>query len=142
MIKNILLYIHQLPQNILGYILSRSAMITLYVPCKDNRIQEVYFSDKVFKSGVSLGKYVILDYDKYYSLVATRKARALNIIWHEHGHSMQSLRLGWLYLLVIGLPSLTGNIAQRIFKFSNKKYYSLPWEVWADKLGKVERNFY
>lgn len=89
----------------------------------------VYFYKKFFNSGVSLGDYIIL----------ARKNRDYKTIHHEHGHQIQSRRLGPLYLIVIGLPSLLGNIYSRIFHKSAEWYYKQPWEAWADKLGGVER---
>lgn len=55
---------------------------------------------------------------------------------HEYGHTKQSRMLGPVYLLFIGLPSVIGNLLNRIIKFD---YYKQPWEAWADKLGGVER---
>jgi len=52
------------------------------------------------------------------------------------GHQKQSLYLGWLYLIIIGLPSVTGNLLNRVIDFD---YYKQPWEAWADKLGGVKR---
>ena len=67
---------------------------------------------------------------------------------HEYGHSIDSRRWGPLYLLVIGLPSLLGNIYDRIFhkkwKYSDscEWYYNQPWEKSADKNGRVDRAAY
>ena len=64
---------------------------------------------------------------------------------HEYGHSIQSRILGPAYLLIIGIPSLLGNIYDRVFnkewKYSKscRWYYNQPWEKWADKLGGVDR---
>ena len=81
----------------------------------------------LFYAGVSLGKYIIFD---------NRRTIKDNDIKHEIGHQKQSLYLGWLYLIIIGLPSVTGNLIYRIKRFN---YYALPWEKWADKLGNVKR---
>lgn len=78
-----------------------------------------------YNFGVSLGKYVILC-----------KKRSFNDILHEGGHQKQSLYLGWLYLPLIGLPSVIGNLLNRFIPFD---YYKQPWEAWADKLGEVHR---
>jgi hypothetical protein len=74
-----------------------------------------------------LGKYIVFD---------NRRTLEDNDIKHEMGHQKQSLYLGWFYLIIIGLPSVIGNLIYRIKKFN---YYSLPWEKWADKLGNVKR---
>lgn len=57
---------------------------------------------------------------------------------HEFGHSIQSIILGPLYLLVIGLPSLIWCNAKRFIKLRNEKgvsYYSFYPEKWANYLG-------
>ena len=77
-------------------------------------------------TGISLGKIIIIRQ----SLVRDITLR------HEQGHQKQSKYLGWLYLIIIGLPSLIGNILHRFIKFD---YYRQPWEAWADKLGGVNR---
>ena len=80
-------------------------------------------------------KFTFLD-DDYYSNVTIK---------HESGHAQQSKRLGIFYLIIIGLPSISGNIFSRLFhkKWEPKKrilwHYNLPWEKWADKLGGVRR---
>lgn len=86
--------------------------------------------------GVSLGNYIFIDSDSawYYGD---------DTIHHEHGHQLQSQYLGWLYLIIIGLPSACGNLIDRIthHQHGSKKcwYYKQPWEAWADKLGGVKR---
>lgn len=60
-------------------------------------------------------------------------------------YQIQSLYLGPLYILIIGIPSVIGNLWDRIAhkSWSNAKrikwYYTLPWEYSADKLGGVSR---
>ena len=126
--KAILLYIWQLPQNLLGLILR-----LIWKPEKEMIYKGVKYSfTQSFPSGISLGEYVILKrypFNKY----------TWNSVKHEYGHTRQSVRYGWFYLLVIGLPSLLGNIYDRIFKKGSVWYYNQPWEKGADKLGGVER---
>lgn len=141
-IKNILLYVWQLPQNIIGFILSRFVVNTCI--CANGFIDKnedviVYYTKNLFGCGVSLGNYIILD-EKY-----LHKDHGTTIK-HEHGHQKQSRILGCFYLLIIGLPSVWGNLWDRIFhrNWDNKErvewyYKKLPWEAWADKLGNVER---
>ena len=112
----VLLYLWQLPQNLLGL------LVILFTGAKKQCL--VYRTDK-YRFGVSLGKYII--FGGYYSYVDIK---------HEMGHQKQSLYLGPLYLLIIGLPSVTGNLLRRLIKFD---YYKQPWEDWADKLGGVKR---
>lgn len=114
----------QLPQNIIGLI------ATLIFRGVYSKTDKVYYT--LSNIGVSLGCYIIVN--KYCNL---------NVIKHEKGHQKQSLILGPLYLIIIGLPSACGNIIDRVFhkKWSRHArvawYYSLPWEAWADNLGKV-----
>lgn len=59
---------------------------------------------------------------------------------HEYGHSRQSLYLGPLYLIVVGLPSIIW--AGFVYNLVRKEisYYDVYPENWADKLGGVNRN--
>jgi len=133
-IKEILLYIWQLPQNILGLLLLLWYKIVdgkkLVHYTDYNGIQ--YWATPSMPSGISLGKYVIFFY-QYHSYTDSFK--------HEYGHTKQSKKIGWFYLPIIGLPSLCGNILDRIFDLGYKFYYSQPWEAWADKEGGVKRKF-
>lgn len=129
--KKMILYIWQLPQNVIGYILSKIfACDVYYRNFVELKIQ--YYVVGRFShlwSGVSLGNYIIIASNRY----ATEKT-----LRHEYGHQRQSKYLGIFYLFVIGLPSLFGNILHRFTKFD---YYSQPWEKWADRLGRVNRMY-
>lgn len=113
---NILLYLWQLPQNLLGL------AVIAFTKAKGQGM--VYHINR-YRFGVSLGKYII--FGGYFSYTDLK---------HERGHQKQSLYLGWLYLPVIGLPSVIGNLLYRAIDFD---YYKQPWEAWADRLGGVER---
>ena len=65
------------------------------------------------------------------------------LLRHEYGHTIQSHMLGWLYLPVVGVPSIT----QAVFCFVSARlghpgpgyrYYQRYPENWADRLGGVE----
>ena len=121
--KNFLLYLWQLPQNLLGLLV---ILITGAFKAKDGR----YWVTGIGGFGVSLGAYIIFgDMNGRYEPLE-------NSIKHEQGHQKQSLYLGPLYLLIIGLPSVLGNLLNRVIRFD---YYRQPWEHWADILGGVER---
>ena len=130
MVKTILLYLWQLPQNLLGL------LVILFT--KAEKANPFYWRTSKHRFGVSLGSYIIFGAvsDRY---ITWRSVK------HEMGHQKQSLYLGWLYLLIIGLPSAIGNIYDRVahknwsYKESEKWYYAQPWEAWADRLGGVER---
>lgn len=124
--KKVLLFIWQLPQNILGLLV---ILFTGAGKIKDGR----YWVTGISFFGVSLGNYVIFgDMNDHYIPVE-------QTIMHEYGHQRQSKILGPLYLILIGIPSLLGNIVFRLFKIDSRHYYKLPWEAWADKLGGVVR---
>ena len=130
MIKKILLFIHQLPQNLLGLLV---ILVTKAVYYKDTGCWET----NDFSFGVSLGNYIIFGVRD--CCVSEKSLK------HEQGHQKQSLFLGWLYLIIIGLPSAAGNIWDRFAhrNWSHWKreawYYNQPWEKWADELGNVNR---
>lgn len=80
---------------------------------------------------VSLGEYVFLG-PGYYN--------DEEVLKHEKGHTIQSKYLGWLYLLVIGLPSFIWANSKYCKKYRQKhkiSYYSFYTERWANKLGGV-----
>lgn len=117
-----LLYVWQLPQNLLGLWLIRGFKADL----KHNvRGYKVYVSNK-FSGGISLGKYIILKKDNPIS------------IKHEIGHCRQSEILGVLYLIVVGLPSFI-HAWQHGNWCHDDNYYHFWTERWADKLGGVDR---
>jgi hypothetical protein len=80
--------------------------------------------------GVSFGTYIIAH------VTATDKT-----IQHEIGHCIQSRLLGWLYLPLVGVPSLICNILSRKYPASKwyTNYYGRYPEHWADRLGGVKR---
>ena len=60
------------------------------------------------------------------------------LLVHEYGHSVQSLILGPLYLLVVGLPSVIWMKAPALRRkrhLSGISYYSFFTERWANHLG-------
>ena len=131
----ILTEIWQFPQHIIAYVI-------ILINCKSIKLMvskdgiSHYLVDHLFDSAISLGNYIFLDSDGNFSY---------KTIKHEFGHQKQSLMLGPLYLIIIGLPSIIGNIIDRIkHKYFRRHYnpdfyYKQPWEAWADKLGGVVR---
>lgn len=124
--KNIFKYIWQLPQNIVGwiyyrYLLEKGKLMNI------GSYNEVIIYTKDTPGGVSLGKYVF---------ISPRASE--NTLKHEYGHTRQSLMLGPLYLVVIGLPSLMWALLHRRIA-PRKSYYWFYTEHLADKLGKVKR---
>lgn len=122
-------YAWQLPQNLVGLI------VLAWYKLTDKTLERVatdvgdgecsFWTARHMPGGVSLGCYVILKrFDK-------QDAE------HEWGHCRQSRLMGWLYLLVIGLPSAIHNLWHR--KHREADYYAFYTESWADELGGVQR---
>jgi len=128
MIK-VLLYIWQLPQHLLGLLL---------IACVRVHTVSDYKTAKVYRAGIgwgiSLGQYIIVSVSN----------PSTNLVPHEYGHSLQSRMLGPLYLIVVGLPSITMNMLSSILflvgypQFAWNYYRRWP-ESWADKLGGITR---
>ncbi len=125
-------FIWQLPQHLLGL-----AMIAIIKPESKTTYKSatIYMMDKN-NFGISLGDIIILN--KRWS------SSSPDLIPHEYGHTIQSHMFGPLYLLVIGLPSITQNIICMMLKRMGKpkmweNYYKRFPENWADKLGGVDR---
>ena len=118
--KKILLYIWQLPQNLLGLLLR-----SIYKG-KDSMYNDaiVRRSTKM-RGGISLGKYIVIS-----------QWSSKEDVKHEYGHCWQSKYLGWFYLLVVGLLS---GLHALLCKCLNHSYYDMWFEKWADKLGGVIR---
>jgi hypothetical protein len=137
----ILLWIWQFPQKLLGTIL-----INILEAGKEMFCYEVVYwrfersRTKISKyiSGVSLADVILLPSDNNNGCT----------IYHEYGHSKQSLYLGWLYLLVVGIYSavfcnLYNRIAHKDWYPYDRHYwyFKTRWtESWADRLGGVDRD--
>jgi hypothetical protein len=137
--KKVLLYIWQLPQNLLALIWT--GIFSLFHKKEEvtefRGIKYIWFQK--WSGAVSLGNYV---------LIGTFYKNRLDTMNHEYGHTCQSRKQGWFYLLLTGLPSGIWNLIDRIlmrtckdwtWQKSYKIYYSMPWEKKADEYGGVVR---
>lgn len=135
----VILWIWQILQNIAGLILVKITAAEKRTREIDDQIYTFWIATRVNEgwTGVSLGDYVVFSSEEQVDT---------DSIKHEHGHQLQSLYSGPLYLILVGLPSALGNLYDR--KFHKDWYYEdriywyyteLPWECSADSLGKVER---
>ncbi len=66
-------------------------------------------------------------------------AMGKNTIKHEFGHSKQSLYLGPLYLLLVGIPSFLMSMLTILHILRPDRYYKRWPENWANSLGEVKR---
>ena len=113
----ILLILWQLPQCLVGLVmlpfLGKLRLVRYTNYCWA-------FEGEKMSGGISLGCFIFLS--KY-------SAKKETTIRHEYGHVKQSHMLGWLYLIVIGLPS----ILNAMFGFTDY-YHDFYPEAWANKL--------
>lgn len=130
-IKEGLLWIWQLPQNICG-------LVYKYM-FKDNRVPapetkesksvnaKTYFHK--FGGSVTLGQYIFID--RFISNINST-------VKHECGHVKQSRILGPLYLIIIGIPSILHAALNQYIGCCTKNgiynYYHFYTEKWANKL--------
>jgi hypothetical protein len=90
--------------------------------------------------GVSLGTFVDLWAGPWMHGEGERFILGSQLCMHEFGHTFDSQRFGWLYLPVIGLPSLISAMgkgdhntfwteirANRHAKWYFSKYYAIAW---------------
>jgi len=87
------------------------------------------------KSGLSLGLFIFVPID-----CSSEISEKMSV--HEYGHTLQSLLLGPLYLLVIGLPSFIWFLFYPIIKKKKAiSYYDFIIEKWADVWGEKSVSF-
>ena len=134
-IKRAFFLIWELPQNILGALLFIFfAVFSDSVILDDDDSLEMY--SPMMRGAISLGIFRVYAY-KYLG----NGARYVELVRrHEKGHRKQSMMLGPLYLIVIGLPSLIwAALHSYVKRLEAVDYYSFYTEKWADRLGGVKR---
>lgn len=94
------------------------------------------------KSSVSLGMFVFVTKEPYFydklKDKYTKEELSKRLLVHEYGHTIQSLILGPLYLIIMGIPStLWGFLPYLNKKREDEKisYFSFFTEAWANILG-------
>ncbi len=94
------------------------------------------------KSSVSLGLFVFVTAEPYFydklKNDFTMAELSERLLVHEYGHTIQSLILGPLYLIIIGIPSTLWGfnpIAARRRRELPLSYFSFFTEKWANQLG-------
>lgn len=125
-IRNLILFIWQLPQHLLAILY----IGYLVMMCKDlgvdSRYKQAIVIPCVMRGAITLGCYIFVGLNSEY-----RKT-----VKHELGHTIQSKILGPLYLIVIGIPSITYCGLRMIFPSLRKKnYYDFYTEKWANNLS-------
>ena len=125
-IRNLILFIWQLPQHIVALIYFGY----LVMMCKDlgvdSRYKQAIVIPCVMRGAITLGNYIFVGLNSEYK----------ETVKHELGHTIQSKILGPLYLIIIGIPSITYCGLRRIFPSLRKKnYYDFYTEKWANNLS-------
>ena len=121
--KHILLWLWCLPQNLFGLALM------LFTGAK--RVGDHYVYSIPFGS-ISLREYIFLCPEQANSEITLR---------HEKGHQVQSRKLGWLYLIVIAIPSFLWACFYSVFgRWLKITYYWWYTERWADQIAGIDRS--
>lgn len=123
--RKALLYLWQLPQLIVSLL-----MIAFYrkKPKRCERCGMSVFRVDVKGRAFSLGPVVFCP-EKVHE----------EILKHEIGHSYQSLYLGPLYLLIVGLPSVLLYLRYHLGHHDSDWYHSRYPEKWADDIIKKKQ---
>ena len=93
------------------------------------------------KSSVSLGLFVFITNEPYFAEKfegeISKEELSARLLVHEYGHTIQSLILGPLYLLVMGIPSTLWGFLPYYQNKRNKgvSYFSFFTEKFANYLG-------
>lgn len=124
--------IWELPQHIAGMVVKKVYGATPYTTYREATVYSWRLT-----GGMSLGRYIFVPFSEE----SPTERRVQEYIKHEYGHTVQSKYLGWLYLLVIGLPSLIwANCFESYRVKTGKSYDDFYTERWANKLGGVEED--
>ena len=130
-----LLMLWELPQNIIGaFLFIFFGVFSDSVIFDEDDSLEMY--SPMMRGAISLGIFQIYA-DKYLG----NRAKYVELVRkHEDGHRRQSKKLGPLYLIVIGIPSIIWATLHSFCKpISKIDYYWFYTEKWADKIGGVKR---
>ena len=84
--------------------------------------------------GITLGMFTFVDDISPFNEITIK---------HEYGHSLQSILLGPIWILVIAIPSLLWASCGKGLRLKyNHNYYWLYCERWADAWGGVVKRYY
>ena len=127
----VLNFVWELPQNLLGLVVWSVVRRTI----TETRVEHRRLFFHVPNFGISLGSFIFWSsFDN-----AVIKINSDNKA-HEYGHAVQSRLFGPLYLLVVGLPSISRVVYGTLYYAFRKKrwqgYYRGYPEKWADELGR------
>lgn len=121
----ILLFIWQLPQNIIAVLMLPFLGKLELIACRNYAF---CFIGEKMQGGISLGSFVYVS--KSLSKYETHIAHELD------GHTVDSKYFGPLYLFIIGIPSICWAGLRNTKKHPN--YYTFYTEKWANKHAKLK----
>ena len=94
------------------------------------------------KSSVSIGMFVFVTKEPYfYNKLKddfSKEELSRRLLVHEYGHTIQSLILGPLYLIIMGIPSTIWGFSSQLNQKRETEqisYFSFFTERWANHLG-------
>ena len=106
-----------------------------YIKCKHFIYHGAIFTEwKNPDASMSLGLFVFVSE----TLSQKEEGYREQVIVHEYGHTIQSLILGPLYLIIIGIPSSFWAMTPMMINYRKKNrisYFSFFCERWANYLG-------
>lgn len=128
------LFVWEIPQTMVGLLVWVIMKISHKIVKAEPEAHRVFI--ETVNTGVSLGWII------FWTTKGNRFSHLQNDCrMHEYGHALQSVMLGPLYLLVVGIPSLARVLYSKWYRKRNGRrwenyFYAFP-ENWADKLGGV-----
>jgi hypothetical protein len=128
------LFTWELPQNLLGMVVYAIMMNRKKIINTEKEAHRLFIETP--NTGVSLGWFI------FWTADGNRFPHLKNDCrMHEYGHALQSVMLGPLYLIIVGIPSLSRVAYSKWYykKYGRgwRNYFSGFPENWADKLGGV-----
>lgn len=124
-------------QSLLGFM-----MFLLHIKDKHYTYHGAIITQWKNKSSVSLGAFVFITSTPYFSEKyrnkISEKELSQRLLVHEYGHTIQSLILGPIYLLIIGIPSTIWGFLPSLNKKRREKrisYFSFFTEKNANYFG-------
>ncbi len=119
-----------------------SLVFLRHIRCRHYRYHGAVVTEWNMRSSVSLGMFVFVTKEPFFyekmKAQYTKAELSERLLVHEYGHTVQSLLLGPLYLILIGVPStLWGFLPSlnRKRKAESLSYFSFFTEKWANALG-------
>ncbi len=107
--------------------LAASLIFLRYIRCPHRRFHGAIVTEWDRNRYMALGMFIFV-----------KKGCSERLLVHEYGHTIQSVYLGPLFSLVIGLPSTMWARVPTFHRMRHDRqisYYSLFCERWANKLG-------